>query len=54
MVVSFYGMTPYFDVRETHADASLLKALTGFTPGVSVEQGVAAFVEWYRKDYARL
>ncbi len=42
------------DVRETFADASLLKALTGFTPGISVEQGVSAFVDWYRTDYAKL
>lgn len=42
------------DVRETFADASLLKALTGFTPEISVEQGVSAFVDWYRADYAKL
>lgn len=42
------------DVRETFSDSSLLTALTGFTPGISVEEGVAAFVNWYRNEYARL
>jgi len=42
------------DVRETHADPALIRALTGFVPKVTVEDGVAAFVDWYRKDYAKL
>lgn len=37
------------DVVETFADASLLEALTGFRPRIGVQQGVAAFVEWYRE-----
>jgi UDP-glucuronate 4-epimerase len=40
------------DVAETHADAGLLRALTGFVPGTSVEVGVQAFVEWYRAEYS--
>jgi UDP-glucuronate 4-epimerase len=36
------------DVEETFADASLLYALTGFTPKVDVEMGVSSFVDWYR------
>lgn len=36
------------DVRATSADTRLLKALTGFEPAVSVEEGVAAFIDWYR------
>ena len=39
------------DVAETFADASLLKALTGFTPAIPIEAGVRAFVDWYR-DYS--
>lgn len=35
------------DVAETFADASLLSALTGYTPHVRVEDGVKAFVDWY-------
>ena len=37
------------DVSETYADASLLQALTGFLPTTGVEQGVQAFVDWYRE-----
>ena len=40
------------DVPATWADASTLKALTGYQPGVSVQEGVQAFVDWY-KDYYR-
>ncbi|MBP0575420.1 UDP-glucuronate 5-epimerase, partial [Mycobacterium tuberculosis] len=39
------------DVVETHADAGLLEALTGFVPAIAVEDGVAAFVDWYRSHY---
>ncbi len=38
------------DVPRTFAAPDLLKALTKFTPGIAVEQGVKEFVEWYR-DY---
>ncbi len=38
------------DVPRTYADASLLRALTGYTPDTSVKTGVDAFVRWYR-DY---
>lgn len=42
------------DVEETFADASLLHALTGFKPRVSVEEGVSSFVDWYRSyEHAR-
>jgi UDP-glucuronate 4-epimerase len=36
------------DVPRTFAAPDLLKALTHFTPGIGVEQGVRAFVDWYR------
>ncbi|MBO9125318.1 MULTISPECIES: NAD-dependent epimerase/dehydratase family protein [unclassified Rhizobium] len=35
------------DVPRTYASPDLLQALTGYTPSTSLEQGVAAFVEWY-------
>ncbi len=35
------------DVPRTYASPDLLAALTGYTPSTSLEQGVAAFVEWY-------
>lgn len=40
------------DVHGTHADASLLKALTGYVPSTTTDMGVKAFVDWYRGYYA--
>ena len=39
------------DVFETFADASLLKALTGFTPGTNLQVGVNEFVKWYKSEF---
>jgi len=39
------------DVPDTEADVSDLAADTGYRPAVPVEQGVAAFVRWYRDYY---
>lgn len=39
------------DVHATEASPELLRRLTGTIPTTSVEQGVAAFVEWYRQHY---
>jgi UDP-glucuronate 4-epimerase len=39
------------DVAETFADASLLTALTGFTPTTTVEEGVKALIDWYRAEW---
>lgn len=39
------------DVPATLASNDLLKALTGFTPVTSVEDGLAAFVQWYKTHY---
>ncbi len=39
------------DVPDTYADVSSLVADTGYQPSVSVEQGVQAFVDWYREFY---
>ena len=41
------------DVPATWAETSLLKRLTGYAPKTSVEDGVAAFVEWYRSYYQK-
>jgi UDP-glucuronate 4-epimerase len=41
------------DVARTHAAAELLEALTGKRPATPLEEGVAAFVRWYR-DYYRV
>ena len=40
------------DVPETEADVSSLVEAVGYRPKVSVEQGIAAFVDWYRTYYA--
>ncbi|WMT86749.1 NAD-dependent epimerase/dehydratase family protein [Pelagibacterium sp. 26DY04] len=37
------------DVVATYANEGLLEALTGFVPGIDVETGVKAFVDWYRR-----
>ena len=39
------------DVPDTEADVSELIAQVGYRPTVSVEQGVANFVQWYRGYY---
>lgn len=40
------------DVPRTFASADLLERLTGYRPHTSVEEGVAALVDWYR-EYRR-
>jgi UDP-glucuronate 4-epimerase len=39
------------DARATFADHRLLEALTGYVPHTAVEEGVAAFVRWYREQW---
>lgn len=39
------------DVPATWADTRLLRALTGFQPSTRIEEGVAAFVAWYRDHW---
>lgn len=46
----FLDMQPG-DVPATWADAGLLKMLTGYAPRISVDEGVARFVAWYRDYY---
>ena len=38
------------DVPRTFASPDLLHSLTGFTPSISVEEGVRRFVAWYRAE----
>lgn len=47
---NYMGMQPG-DVPATWADASLLKALTGYQPETELREGVAQFVQWYRDYY---
>lgn len=39
------------DVPDTESDVTRLSEVTGYTPRVDVEEGVARFVEWYRAYY---
>ncbi|MBO9432184.1 NAD-dependent epimerase/dehydratase family protein [Sulfitobacter sp. R18_1] len=39
------------DVPATWADASLLQSLTGYRPQTDFREGIARFVDWYRKYY---
>ncbi|CAH6806680.1 hypothetical protein VCHA53P481_110012 [Vibrio chagasii] len=39
------------DVYQTYADTQDLFAATGYTPKVSVKEGVAEFIQWYREFY---
>jgi UDP-glucuronate 4-epimerase len=39
------------DVTATCADVAKLKALTGYAPQVTLEQGLPKFVDWYREYY---
>jgi UDP-glucuronate 4-epimerase len=38
------------DMQRTFADAALLERLTGYRPATSVEAGVSALVDWYRRE----
>jgi UDP-glucuronate 4-epimerase len=39
------------DVPATYAETGDLEQATGFTPGTSIREGIARFVEWYRSYY---
>jgi UDP-glucuronate 4-epimerase len=39
------------DVYQTYADTQDLFAATGYTPKVTVKEGVAEFIQWYRTFY---
>ena len=41
------------DVYQTNADTSLLEKEIGYKPRVRLPEGIAKFVEWYKKWYAR-
>ncbi len=48
---NFLPMQPG-DVPRTFADVSKLNSITGYTPTISIEEGLPRFVEWYR-DFHR-
>jgi len=39
------------DVKATYADVSALVEAVGYRPTISLEEGMARFVEWYREYY---
>ena len=39
------------DVYQTYADTQDLFTATGYTPKVTVKEGVAEFIQWYREFY---
>ncbi|TIW18690.1 MAG: NAD-dependent epimerase/dehydratase family protein, partial [Mesorhizobium sp.] len=39
------------DVEKTYADTSALERDFGFKPKVSIEEGLAKFVDWYRREW---
>ena len=41
-------------MRDTFADTSLARQILGFNPRVSLEQGLAAQVEWTKQNLALL
>ena len=47
---NFRNMQPG-DVYQTYADTQDLFEATGYTPKITVKEGVAEFVAWYRKFY---
>jgi UDP-glucuronate 4-epimerase len=38
------------DVLRTHADITKARKVLGYNPGVSIEDGVRDFVDWYRRE----
>ncbi len=40
------------DVVATHADPTLLRDMTGYTPGTPLSEGVDAFVTWFEEYYS--
>ncbi|MEZ9064538.1 MULTISPECIES: NAD-dependent epimerase [unclassified Vibrio] len=41
------------DVYQTYADTQDLFVATGYTPKVTVKEGVAEFIQWYREFYGK-
>ncbi|HVS64168.1 MAG TPA: NAD-dependent epimerase/dehydratase family protein [Thermoanaerobaculia bacterium] len=39
------------DVRQTHADVSRARELLGYSPSVTIAEGIPRFVSWYRQYY---
>lgn len=51
--IRFLPMQPG-DVYETHARVNKLRELTGFTPSISIDDGILRFTNWYLREYLPL
>lgn len=51
-LLEMYPMQPG-DVKTTYADTSRLQEVTQYRPQTSLEQGIAAFIDWYRNFYKK-
>lgn len=51
-IINMMPMQPG-DVTDTHADTGLLNRLTGYRPRTSIDDGVKAFVAWYRSYHRK-
>ena len=49
-VLEYTGVQPG-DVLDTLSDSSRLREEFGFVPGVTLEQGIKRFIEWYKRYY---
>ncbi|HQL36966.1 MAG TPA: epimerase, partial [Bacillota bacterium] len=38
------------DVEHTYADITKSKAVLGYNPEVSIEEGIERFIDWYKKQ----
>ena len=51
-IIDFQPLQPG-DVTQTYADVTKLQTLTGYKPQTNIQDGVDAFVDWY-KDYFKV
>jgi UDP-glucuronate 4-epimerase len=51
-VRNYMGMQPG-DVPSSWADATLVNELTGYRPQTKVDEGIAAFIDWFRDYYQK-
>ena len=49
---NYMGMQPG-DVPATWANAKALKELTGYRPETDIEEGIRAFIKWFREYYGK-
>lgn len=45
-----YQKRPNVDIERTWADIRTIRSLIGWTPKISLEEGIERFVQWYQRD----